>query len=148
MISFRYHIVSIVAVFLALALGHRRRHHRPERPDHHGPAPPGRRRSRSERDTLAEQVKTLQGQVDDAGQFASTYGSQLVAGTLTKAESCWWSACPARPPACRTASASEIAAAGGKVSGKRARSPTTTSTRARAASISVAGHRRRRTRSG
>ena len=43
MISFRYHLVSLVAVFLALAVGHRRRHHRAQRPDHQRPAPPGRR---------------------------------------------------------------------------------------------------------
>ena len=34
MISFRYHVVSIVAVFLALALGRRRRHDRAQRADH------------------------------------------------------------------------------------------------------------------
>jgi hypothetical protein len=81
-ISFRYHIVSIVAVFLALALGIV-----VGTTALNGPITKDLRRqvndAKKQRDSLAGQVKVLQGQVDDAGQFASTYGEQLVAGSLT-----------------------------------------------------------------
>jgi hypothetical protein len=80
-ISFRYHLVSLVAVFLALALGIV-----VGTTALNGPITKDLRRqvndAKKQRDALAVQVKTLQGQVDDAGQFAATYGDQLVAGSL------------------------------------------------------------------
>jgi hypothetical protein len=80
-ISFRYHIVSIVAVFLALALGIV-----VGTTALNGPITKDLRNQvndvKKQRDTLAAEVKRLQGQVDDAGQFASTYGAQLVANSL------------------------------------------------------------------
>jgi copper transport outer membrane protein MctB len=81
-ISFRYHIVSIVAVFLALALGivvGTTALNGPITKDLRNQVNDGNK----QRDALAAQVKLLQGQVEDAGQFASTYGTQLVARSLT-----------------------------------------------------------------
>jgi len=81
MISFRYHLVSVVAVFLALAVGIV-----VGTTALNGPITKDLRRqvdeARSQRDTYAAQVKRLQGQMGDAGQFAATYGTQLVSGTL------------------------------------------------------------------
>jgi hypothetical protein len=81
-ISFRYHLVSIVAVFLALALGIV-----VGTTALNGPITTDLRKQvnslKSDRSTLATQVKTLQGQLGDANQFASTYGSSLVADSLT-----------------------------------------------------------------
>lgn len=82
MISFRYHIVSLVAVFLALAVGIV-----VGTTALNGPVTSDLRNQvddlKSERGQLADQVQTLQGRVDDAEQFASTFGAQLVAGTLS-----------------------------------------------------------------
>ncbi|HZC73029.1 MAG TPA: copper transporter [Jatrophihabitans sp.] len=81
MISFRYHLVSIVAVFLALALGIV-----VGTTALNGPITKDLRNqlhdTEQERDALNAQVKALQGQVDDAGKFATTYGAQLVADSL------------------------------------------------------------------
>jgi hypothetical protein len=80
-ISFRYHLVSIVAVFLALALGIV-----VGTTALNGPITKDLRRqvsaAKTQRDTYAQQVNALHGQLNDAGQFAATYGSQLVTGTL------------------------------------------------------------------
>lgn len=81
MISFRYHIVSLVAVILALAVGIV-----VGTTALNGPVTSDLRHQvdglKKDRSDLAEQVKALQGQVDTAGQFASTFGSQLVTDTL------------------------------------------------------------------
>jgi hypothetical protein len=81
-ISFRYHIVSLVAVFLALAVGIV-----VGTTALNGPVTSDLRHQvndlKDQRSQLADQVKTLQGRVDDAEQFASTFGAQLVAGTLS-----------------------------------------------------------------
>jgi len=78
-ISFRYHLVSIIAVFLALALGIV-----VGTTALNGPITTDLRKQvntlKSDRTTLANQVKSLQQQVSDAGQFASSFGSQLVQG--------------------------------------------------------------------
>ena len=81
MISFRYHVVSIVAVLLALAVGivvgttalngavtHDLRNQVDS--------------LKSDKAELAAQAKSLQAQVDTSSQFAATFGSRLVAGTL------------------------------------------------------------------
>ncbi len=82
MISFRYHIVSLVGVFLALAVGIV-----VGTTALNGPVTHDLRNQvndlKSDRSRLADQVNNLQGQVDTADQFASTFGSRLVAGTLT-----------------------------------------------------------------
>lgn len=81
MISFRYHIVSLVAAFLALALGIVI-----GTTALNGPVTADLRRQvddlKSDRGTLAAQVKTLHGQLDTAADFARSYGTNLVAGTL------------------------------------------------------------------
>jgi hypothetical protein len=81
LISFRYHLVSIVAIFLALALGIV-----VGTTALNGPITKDLRNQvndlKGQRDDLANQVKVLHGQVDDADKFASTYGPQLVDGTL------------------------------------------------------------------
>jgi hypothetical protein len=80
-ITFRYHIVSLVAVFLALALGIV-----VGTTALNGPVTSDLRRQvndlKTQRTNLAARNKTLQGQVDSAGQFATTFGSQLTAGSL------------------------------------------------------------------
>lgn len=83
MISFRYHLVSIIAVFLALALGIV-----VGTTALNGPITTDLRKQvntlKGDRTTLANQVKSLQRQVGEAGQFASSFGAQLVKGTLSK----------------------------------------------------------------
>lgn len=116
MISFRYHIVSIIAVFLALALGIV-----VGTTALNGPITTDLRHqvndAKKQRDDLAQQVKQLQGQVSDAGQFASTYGTQLVAGTLT-GKNVLEILLPGAPSAMQDGLERQIAAAGGKISGR------------------------------
>jgi hypothetical protein len=114
-ISFRYHLVSIVAVFLALALGIV-----VGTTALSGPITRDLRNqvndTKKQRTDLANQVKTLQGQVDDAGQFASTYGSQLVNGTLT-GKSVVVVSLPGATSDMQNGITKQIGAAGGKISG-------------------------------
>lgn len=116
MISFRYHLVSIVGVFLALALGIV-----VGTTALNGPITTDLRKQvntlKSQRTTLAQQVKTLQNQVGDANQFAATYGSQLVANTLTT-QSILLVGLPGAGSNVQDGIAAQIAAAGGKVSGR------------------------------
>ena len=116
MISFRYHVVSIVAVFLALALGIV-----VGTTALNGPITKDLRNqvndTKDQRDKLATQVKSLQGQVSDAGQFASTYGSQLVAGRL-KGQSVLLVSMPGSSSTVRDAVRSRVSAAGASVSGQ------------------------------
>ncbi|WP_375498980.1 copper transporter [uncultured Jatrophihabitans sp.] len=116
MISFRYHLVSIVAVFLALALGIV-----VGTTALNGPITKDLRNqvndTKDQRDRLAAQVKSLQGQVSDAGQFASTYGAQLVAGRL-KGRSVLVVSMPGTTQTMRNGVRSRIAAAGATVSGQ------------------------------
>jgi hypothetical protein len=115
-ISFRYHLVSIVAVFLALALGIV-----VGTTALNGPITKDLRRqvndAKKQRDTLAAQVKTLQGQVDDAGQFAATYGDQLVAGTL-KNQNIVAITLPGATSDMQDGIAREVSAASGHISGR------------------------------
>jgi hypothetical protein len=114
-ISFRYHLVSIVAVFLALALGIV-----VGTTALSGPITKDLRNqlndAKKQRDALAEQVKTLQTRVDDAGQFASTYGAQLVAGSLA-GKQVLIVALPGVSSGMRSGAAKQLAAGGAKVSG-------------------------------
>lgn len=116
MISFRYHIVSIVAVFLALALGIV-----VGTTALNGPITKDLRNQvndvKKQRDSLAVQVKTLQGQVDDAGQFASTYGSQLVNGALS-GKSVVLVSLPGASSGMQDGISQQVAAAGGKIGGR------------------------------
>jgi hypothetical protein len=115
-ISFRYHIVSIVAVFLALALGIV-----VGTTALNGPITKDLRNqvndAKKQRDTLATQVKLLQGQVDDAGQFASTYGTQLVAGALT-GKNVLEIDLPGVTSEMQDGLSQQVTAAGGKIGGK------------------------------
>jgi Copper transport outer membrane protein, MctB len=115
-ISFRYHLVSIVAVFLALALGIV-----VGTTALNGPITKDLRRQKNDvskqRDALATQVKALQGQVDDAGQFAATYGDQLVAGTL-KDQNVIAVVLPGATSDMQDGIAREVNAAGGHISGQ------------------------------
>ncbi len=116
MISFRYHLVSVVAIFLALALGivvgttalsgPITRDLRNQLDD-----------AKKQRDALAGQTKTLQGQVDDADQFASTYGPQLVSGSLAK-RSVLVVSLPGVTGGMRSGVLKQLSAAGAKVTGQ------------------------------
>jgi hypothetical protein len=115
LISFRYHIVSIVAVFLALALGIV-----VGTTALSGPITKDLRNqlddTKKQRNDLADQVKVLQGRVDDAGQFASTYGSQLVAGSLSK-KNVLLVTLPGATSGMQSGITREVSAAGAKVGG-------------------------------
>jgi hypothetical protein len=115
-ISFRYHIVSIIAVFLALALGIV-----VGTTALNGPITTDLRKQvntlKNDRSSLAGQVKTLQQQVSDAGQFATSFGSQIVAGTLTK-QDVLMIGLPGAVGSVEDGIAKEIDAAGGRVSGQ------------------------------
>jgi hypothetical protein len=115
-ISFRYHIVSIVAVFLALALGIV-----VGTTALNGPITKDLRNQvndvKKQRDTLAAEVKRLQGQVDDAGQFASTYGAQLVANSLA-GRNVLEIVLPGATSEMQDGLSQQVTAAGGKISGR------------------------------
>jgi len=114
-ISFRYHLVSIIAVFLALALGIV-----VGTTALNGPITTDLRKQvntlKSDRTTLANQVKALQRQVSDAGQFAASFGSQLVQGTLTK-QSVLLIGLPGARTSVEDGITKQVEAAGGNVSG-------------------------------
>ncbi|MFN2560880.1 MAG: copper transporter [Jatrophihabitans sp.] len=116
MISFRYHLVSIVAVFLALALGIV-----VGTTALNGPITKDLRNqvndAKKQRDTLAAQVKIMQGQIDNAGQFAATYGTQLVADSLTN-KNVLEIVLPGATNETQDGLSQQVAAAGGKISGK------------------------------
>jgi hypothetical protein len=115
-ISFRYHLVSLVAVFLALALGIV-----VGTTALNGPITTDLRKQvnslRSDRTTLANQVKALQAEVDNNEQFAATYGAQLVANSLTK-QSVVIVGLPGAGASIQDSLAQQITAAGGTVSGR------------------------------
>jgi Copper transport outer membrane protein, MctB len=116
MINFRYHLVSIVAIFLALALGIVI-----GTTALNGPITTDLRHQvnslKSDRGALATQVKTLSARVSDADQFASVYGDRLLADTLT-GQSVLILGMPGANGGIEDKVAHEIAAGGGKVSGR------------------------------
>lgn len=116
MISFRYHLVSVIAVFLALALGIV-----VGTTALNGPVTTDLRKQvntlKDERGQLAAQVKVLQSQVDNAGQFASTFGAQLVAGTLAK-DKILIVGLPGASTGMQDGLAAQITAAGAKITGR------------------------------
>jgi hypothetical protein len=115
-ISFRYHIVSIIAVFLALAVGIV-----VGTTALNGPVTTDLRKQvntlKGDRGQLATQVKTLQAQVDNAGQFASTFGAQLVSGTL-KDTKVLMVALPGAATGMQDGIAAQLAAAGAQITGR------------------------------
>lgn len=116
MISFRYHIVSIVAVFLALALGIV-----VGTTALNGPITKDLRHQvdslKNDRNSLSDQVKALQGQVGNGQKFASLYGAQIVKGTLHDTSSLIIGL-PGASGAVKDALAKMVTAAGGKVTGR------------------------------
>jgi hypothetical protein len=116
LISFRYHLVSIVAVFLALALGIV-----VGTTALNGPITKDLRTQvndlKSQRDDLVNQVKGLRGQVDDADKFAATYGPQLVNGAL-KAKGVLVITLPGVDGGMSEGVNAELAASGAKVTGR------------------------------
>jgi hypothetical protein len=80
-ISFRYHLVSVIAVFLALAVGIV-----VGTAVLNGPVTKDLRHQVSslkhQRGQLDAELDSAHGQIADAGRFTSTFGPQLVGGTL------------------------------------------------------------------
>jgi len=115
-INFRYHLVSLVAVFLALALGIV-----VGTTALNGPITKDLRTQvdslKKDRASLAEQVKSLQGQVGDTDKFASRFGAKVVAGTLTDQQVLILGLPDARTDI-KDALAQQITAAGGTVAGR------------------------------
>lgn len=116
MISFRFHLVSIVAVFLALALGIV-----VGTTALNGPITKDLRHQvdslKNDRNSLSEQVKQLQGQVGNGEKFGAMYGAQIVHGTLHDAN-VMIIGMPGASGQVKDALAAEVSAAGGKVSGR------------------------------
>jgi hypothetical protein len=115
-ISFRYHLVSLVAVILALAIGIV-----VGTTALNGPITSDLRHQvdglKKDRTDLADQVKTLQGQVDTAGQFATTFGNQVVGGTLTN-QQVLIVALPGTASGMVDGIGNELTAAGAKITGR------------------------------
>ncbi len=116
MISFRYHLVSIIAVFLALALGIV-----VGTTALNGPITKDLRHQvdslKGDRNSLSGQVKTLQGQVGNAEKFAGAYGPQIVDGSLT-GQSVIMVGLPGASGDVKDGLAKEVVVAGGKVTGR------------------------------
>jgi hypothetical protein len=115
-ISFRYHIVSLVAVFLALALGIVI-----GTTALNGPVTDDLRKQvdtlKSDRGQLADQNKALQTQVDNAGQFATTYGAKIVQGALTDKD-VLIIGLPGAATGSQDGIAAQLTAAGAKITGR------------------------------
>ena len=116
MISFRYHVVSIVAVFLALALGVV-----VGTTALNGPITTNLRQQvdslKKDRTTLASNNRSLQSQTDDADQFASTFGPRIVAGTL-KGKTVVIIGMPGAASGMKDSISKQITQAGASVSGR------------------------------
>ena len=116
MISFRYHVVSIVAVFLALALGVVF-----GTTALNGPITTNLRQQvdslKKGRTSLAAQNKTLQRDADNADQFAATFGPTIVIGAL-KSKNVVMIGMPGASSGVKDGISKEIVAAGGAVTGR------------------------------
>jgi hypothetical protein len=115
-ITFRYHIVSLVAVFLALALGIV-----VGTTALNGPVTSDLRHQvnslKTDRSRQADQIKKLQSDVEGAGLFASTFGPKLVAGTL-KGQSVLIVGLPGATVGMQDGIAAELTAAGASLTGR------------------------------
>jgi hypothetical protein len=115
-ITFRYHIVSLVAVFLALALGIVL-----GTTALNGPVTTDLRHQvndlKADRTQLAGEAKTLQGQVDSSDEFATTYGAKLVAGALRR-QSVLIVCMPGVPTSMENGISAQLTAAGASISGR------------------------------
>lgn len=116
MISFRYHLVSLVAVLLALAIGIV-----VGTTALSGPITSDLRHQvdalKKDRSDLGNQVRTLQGEVDTSSQFAATFGTQVVGDTL-KDQSVLVVALPGASSGMVDGVSNELAAAGAKITGR------------------------------
>ena len=116
MISFRYHVVSIIAVFLALALGIV-----VGTTALNGPITKDLRHQvdslKNDRNSLSDQVRQLQGQVGNDQKFADLYTSQIVKGRL-RDTNVLIIGLPGASGAVKDGLAKVVADAGGKVSGQ------------------------------
>jgi hypothetical protein len=114
-ISFRYHVVSIVAVFLALALGVV-----VGTTALNGPITTNLRQQvdslKKDRSSLASNNTKLQQQAGNSDQFAQTFGARIVAGTL-KGKNVVIIGMPNASSSVKSAIGKQIGAAGGTVSG-------------------------------
>jgi outer membrane murein-binding lipoprotein Lpp len=115
-ITFRYHIVSLIAVFLALALGIV-----VGTTALNGPVTSDLRRQvnslRSDRSDLAAQVKALNSEVQGAGLWVTAFGPKLIGGTLTK-QSVLIIGLPGASTGMQNGVATELTAAGAQISGQ------------------------------
>jgi Copper transport outer membrane protein, MctB len=115
-ISFRYHLVSIIAVFLALALGIV-----VGTTALNGPITKDLRHQvdalKNDRNSLSDQVKQLQSQVGNGQKFGAMYGAQIVRGTLHETN-VLMIGMPGASSQVKDNLATEVSAAGGKVSGR------------------------------
>lgn len=116
MISFRYHIVSLVAVFLALAVGIV-----VGTTALNGPVTQDLRNQvkslKGARAQLSISSKDLQSQVDDAGLFAATFGTALVKDRL-KDQRVLLVALPGATTGIQDAVATQLAAGGAVLTGR------------------------------
>ena len=121
MISFRYHLVSVIAVFLALALGIII-----GTTALNGPITTDLRKQvntlKSDRTSLANQVKALQTQVGGASDFAAAYGPSIVTGTLDK-QNVLVVAMPGASSTTRDGVEKELQQAGAKIVGRLSLTP-------------------------
>jgi hypothetical protein len=115
-ISFRYHIVSIIAVFLALALGIV-----VGTTALNGPITKDLRHQvdslKNDRNSLSGQVRTLQDEVDNGERFGATYGAQIVKSSLHDTTTLILGL-PGASGSVKDGLARMVAAAGGKVTGR------------------------------
>jgi Copper transport outer membrane protein, MctB len=115
-ISFRYHLVSIIAVFLALALGIV-----VGTTALNGPITKDLRHQvdslKKDRSSLSDQVKSLQGEVGEGEKFGALYGAQIVKGTL-RDSNVLIIGLPGASGTVKDALAKKISDAGGKVTGR------------------------------
>ncbi|HEY3632534.1 MAG TPA: copper transporter [Jatrophihabitantaceae bacterium] len=116
MISFRYHVVSIIAVFLALALGIV-----VGTTALNGPITKDLRHQvdslKNDRNSLSDQVKTLQGQVGNGDKFGALYAGQIVKSTLHQT-TVLIIGLPGASGGTKAKVADMVGAAGGKVTGQ------------------------------
>jgi hypothetical protein len=115
-ISFRYHVVSLVAVFLALALGIV-----VGTTALNGPITTDLRNKvdtlNKQRASDVQQEQLLQRQVATANQFAGTYAASIVGGALT-GDQIIMIGMPGASSAMKDGIAKEITAAGGTITGR------------------------------
>jgi hypothetical protein len=116
LISFRFHLVSLIAAFLALAVGVV-----VGATALNGPVTHDLRQQisglKADKAALTVTVHSLSGQVQDAGQFATTYGAQLVKDTL-KGQNVLLLALPGAPTGMQDALAAQLDAAGATLTGR------------------------------